>query len=134
MNTTDNGKMVNISLEEAKSLYHKGFQDIAFRAYPELGYQSITNYYQVCCVVAPTQTDGRNPLLRIMIINKAMHLNSEKHHHYFFLNKWGNVVRVKNPSTIQEKTFCFDSVEIAKHVWKYFKEDVINAADYVANF
>lgn len=151
MKTTDNGKMVNISLDEAKELYRKGFQEIALRAYPiELleKFGIIQLFVDVCSVLAKNQYfneekmhnyaaslyNTKNPLEVMMLINKAMHLYSENCHHYFFLNKWGNVVRVKNPSTIQEKTFCFASVEMAKHVWKYFKDEVIAAADYVVKF
>lgn len=152
MNTTDNGKMVNISLEEAKSLYQKGFPNIALRAYPLHfleKYADITYFNEVCDEIAKAKYseakeiedysdilyDTDNPLEKMMLINKAMHLYSEKNcHHYYFLNKWGNVVKVKNPSTIQEKTFCFISVEMAKHVWKNFKDEVIAAADYVADF
>lgn len=151
MNTTDNGKMVNISLEEAKSLYQKGFQDIALKAYPLQfleKYAEITYFNEVCDEIATAKYsddkeiedysdilyDTENPLEKMMLINKAMHLYSKNQHHYYFLTKYGNIVKIKNPNFIEEKTFCFISIDMAKHVWKYFKDEVIAATDYVINF
>lgn len=150
MKTTDNGKMVNISLDEAKKLYRKGFQEIALKAYSiedfEL-YKDIKDFMSVSMTLAQEVESvmaymeesyklyvTKNPLERLMLINKAMHLDSNKLDHHFFITKWGNIVRIKNPTTIESKTFSFATLEMAKHVWKYFKDEVIAAADYVAEF